>query len=107
MLTKIAIWHYCQNYLHNFAFFALKSILFSRQFYKYFFCLDESTFEDAITATGFGKYNYVLLFIISVPCIAQLVNTVELSYVLPVAACDLDLSLEDKGVLNAVMFAGK
>ncbi|CAH1105960.1 unnamed protein product [Psylliodes chrysocephalus] len=67
---------------------------------------DESTFEDAITATGFGKYNYVLLFIISVPCIAQLVNTVELSYVLPVAACDLDLSLEDKGVLNAVMFAG-
>ncbi|CAG9856907.1 unnamed protein product [Phyllotreta striolata] len=65
-----------------------------------------ATFEEAITATGFGKFNYLLLFIIFFPSIAQLLNTVELSYVLPVAQCDLELSLEDKGFLNGAMFAG-
>ncbi|CAH1113625.1 unnamed protein product [Psylliodes chrysocephalus] len=67
---------------------------------------DPASFEEAIVATGFGKYNYILLFCIIFPSITQMTETVSISYVLPVAECDLDLSLEDKGILNAVTFAG-
>ncbi|CAH1105959.1 unnamed protein product [Psylliodes chrysocephalus] len=63
-------------------------------------------FEEAIAATGFGKYNYFLLMAVAVPCINQLLCTVELSYVTPVAQCDLNLTLEDRGALNAITFAG-
>ncbi|XP_056637816.1 synaptic vesicle glycoprotein 2B-like isoform X1 [Diorhabda sublineata] len=65
-----------------------------------------TTFEDSITATEFGKYNFVLILMIAGPCIAQMLNTVDLSYVLPIAECDLGLTLEDKGILNVVTFAG-
>lgn len=30
-----------------------------------------------------------------------------ISFVLPVAECDMDLSTQDKGILSAVGFAGK
>lgn len=75
----------------------------------YFFVLGHSPakFEEAIAATGFGKYNYFLLMAVAVPCINQLLCTVELSYVTPVAQCDLNLTLEDRGALNAITFAGK
>ncbi|XP_028143249.1 putative transporter svop-1 [Diabrotica virgifera virgifera] len=67
---------------------------------------DATTFEDAIAATKFGKYNIMLIVVIALPCVTQLLNTVELSYILPVAQCDLGLTLEDKGLINAIMFAG-
>ncbi|CAG9860342.1 unnamed protein product [Phyllotreta striolata] len=65
-----------------------------------------ATFEDAITATGFGKYNFLLLFCIIFPCAIQIAETTGISYILPIAECDLNLSLEDKGILNGVTFAG-
>lgn len=41
------------------------------------------------------------------PCFSQTFETGAMSFVVPVAQCDLDLSLEDKGALNAMVFAGK
>lgn len=64
------------------------------------------TFEEAITATGFGKYNYILLLVILLPCTVTMTETVGMNYIVPVAECDLNLSLEDKGVLNGAIFIG-
>ena len=39
-------------------------------------------------------------------CICSVFDTTTISYVLPSAECDLNLSLVDKGTLNAVTYGG-
>ncbi|KAK9879262.1 hypothetical protein WA026_004112 [Henosepilachna vigintioctopunctata] len=64
------------------------------------------TFEEAIAATKFGKFNLILIFV-SIPAgWASVAESTTMSYVFPAAQCDLDLSLEDKGLLNASIYVG-
>ncbi|KAI4457434.1 synaptic vesicle glycoprotein 2 [Holotrichia oblita] len=66
----------------------------------------DASFEDAISATGFGKFNLILL-VLSVPCgWASMMDTTSMSYVVPAAHCDLDLNLEQRGMLNAITYLG-
>lgn len=63
-------------------------------------------FETALLATGFGRFNYILL-LISVPAaLAPMFETTTMSLVFPAAQCDLDLSLQNKGTLNAITYLG-
>ncbi|XP_017104187.2 synaptic vesicle glycoprotein 2B [Drosophila bipectinata] len=65
-----------------------------------------ATFDKAIEGAGFGLFNLILLFV-SIPAqSAAIFESSSMSYILPVAECDLRLTLEDKGVLNAVAYAG-
>ncbi|KAI4457435.1 synaptic vesicle glycoprotein 2 [Holotrichia oblita] len=65
-----------------------------------------ATFEEAISATGFGKFNLILLML-SIPCgWATMMDTTAMSYVVPAAHCDLNLTLEQRGMLNAITFLG-
>nr|XP_023013423.1 synaptic vesicle glycoprotein 2B-like [Leptinotarsa decemlineata] len=63
-------------------------------------------FEAAIEATGFGKFNRILLLVTFSSSLSQAFESLTLSYVIPIAQCDLNLTLEDKGMLNAISFAG-
>ncbi|CAH1982313.1 unnamed protein product [Acanthoscelides obtectus] len=65
-----------------------------------------ATFEEAVEETGFGKFNLVLLLVLFFPCLSQVLETVNISYVLPIAQCDLGISLEDKGFIISVSFIG-
>ncbi|CAH1373070.1 unnamed protein product [Tenebrio molitor] len=63
-------------------------------------------FETAISATKFGKFN-VLLFLLSIPAgWTSMLETTTMSYVFPAAHCDLGLSLNERGSLNAITFVG-
>ncbi|XP_033167067.1 synaptic vesicle glycoprotein 2B [Drosophila mauritiana] len=65
-----------------------------------------ATFDKAIEGAGFGIFNLMLL-IVSIPAqSAAIFESSSMSYILPIAECDLRLTLEDKGVLNAVAYAG-
>lgn len=64
-------------------------------------------FETAVTATGYGKFNYLLLLGIFLPTWASIFDVSNISMILPSAECDLDLSLFHKGVLNASVYAGE
>lgn len=68
---------------------------------------DAANFEDAISATGYGKFNYILLLVGIPCCFSSIFSTTTMSYILPSAECDLQLSLIDKGTLNAITYAGK
>lgn len=68
---------------------------------------EPADFETAITASGLGKFNVILILVIIPAGFANVIETATMSYVLPVAQCDLNLSLGDKGTLNAITFAGK
>lgn len=65
-----------------------------------------ATFEEAITATTFGKFN-IILFLIVIPTVfATMFETTAIAYVVPVAQCDLNLNLEDKGYLISATYLG-
>ncbi|XP_030378173.1 synaptic vesicle glycoprotein 2B [Scaptodrosophila lebanonensis] len=67
---------------------------------------EAADFETAIDAAGFGLFN-ILLLLVSVPsAMATVFETSTMSYILPSAECDLRLSLLDKGILNAITYAG-
>ncbi|XP_015840824.1 synaptic vesicle glycoprotein 2B-like isoform X1 [Tribolium castaneum] len=66
----------------------------------------DADFETAISATKFGKFN-IFLFLLSIPAgWTSMFETTTMSYVFPAAHCDLDLSLTDRGSLNAITFVG-
>ncbi|XP_023311261.1 synaptic vesicle glycoprotein 2B-like [Anoplophora glabripennis] len=65
-----------------------------------------STFENAVTVTGFGKFNILLLLVIIPANFASVFETTTMSFIFSPAQCDLDLSLEDKGFLNSITFIG-
>ncbi|XP_045461407.1 synaptic vesicle glycoprotein 2C-like [Harmonia axyridis] len=67
---------------------------------------EEADFETAISSASFGKFN-LLIIILAIPmCWTTIFETTTMSYVFPAAQCDLNLSLEDKGLLNAITYAG-
>ncbi|XP_017104205.2 putative transporter SVOPL isoform X1 [Drosophila bipectinata] len=63
-------------------------------------------FETAIAECGFGLFNVFILFS-AAPCLAAMVFSASaLSYVMPSAECDLNLTLVQKGMLNAATYGG-
>lgn len=64
-------------------------------------------FETAITATGFGKFNIILILIAIPTGWSSILETTSMSYVFPAAQCDLKLTLENKGFLNAITYIGQ
>ncbi|GAB0086198.1 synaptic vesicle glycoprotein 2B-like [Sergentomyia squamirostris] len=63
-------------------------------------------FETAISHTGYGRFNILILVIALFCCCASINETTTIAYILPSAQCDLDLSLENKGILNAITYMG-
>ncbi|XP_055389996.1 synaptic vesicle glycoprotein 2A-like [Condylostylus longicornis] len=65
-----------------------------------------ATFETALCETKFGKFNYILIFLSGVILANVLLETLGISFVLPVAQCDLKLTTQKKGILHSIGFAG-
>ncbi|XP_073828008.1 uncharacterized protein [Musca autumnalis] len=63
-------------------------------------------FETAMKASGFGRFNILLLLAIFPAMMAGVFEISVISFILPSAECDLDLSLMDKGILNAITSCG-
>lgn len=63
-------------------------------------------FEEAMAATGYGRFNLLLMLIALPCCMSSVYESACISYILPIAECDLQLSLLDKGILNAIAYAG-
>jgi len=68
---------------------------------------EPADFETAIAATGYGKFNYVMLLIAFSCCSTSVFETTTMSLILPSAECDLNLSIVDKGTLNAITYGGE
>lgn len=63
-------------------------------------------FEEAMAATGYGRFNLLLMLIAWPCCMSAVYESACISYIIPIAECDLQLSLLDKGILNAIAYAG-
>lgn len=56
--------------------------------------------------TDFGKYNVQLIIFSGLVLNNVILESVGVSFALPVIACDLNLSYEEQGILGAVCFLG-
>ncbi|XP_043259297.1 synaptic vesicle glycoprotein 2A-like [Colletes gigas] len=63
-------------------------------------------FETAIAAAGNGKFQYLLLLAVIPVSWAISIDTSNVAIILPSAECDLQMTLFQKGVLNAINFVG-
>ncbi|XP_012158342.1 synaptic vesicle glycoprotein 2B isoform X2 [Ceratitis capitata] len=63
-------------------------------------------FESALEATTFGKFNYILILVSGLILANVLLETLGISFVLPVSQCDLNLTIQERGILSAIGFAG-
>ncbi|KAI8120345.1 Synaptic vesicle glycoprotein 2A [Lucilia cuprina] len=63
-------------------------------------------FEKALELTTFGKFNYIIIFISGLILANVLLETLAISFVLPVSACDINLSIQERGIMSAIGFAG-
>lgn len=63
-------------------------------------------FEEALRRTGFGKFNYFLVILSGAVLSTVLLETLGISFILPIAECDLNLTTKDKGLLSAIAFVG-
>lgn len=63
-------------------------------------------FEEALRRTGFGKFNYFLVILSGAVLSTVLFETLGISFILPIAECDLNLTTADKGLLSAIAFLG-
>nr|XP_003705033.1 PREDICTED: synaptic vesicle glycoprotein 2B-like [Megachile rotundata] len=63
-------------------------------------------FETALAAAGCGKFQYLLLLTIIPVSWSNSIDTVSVALILPSAECDLQMTMFQKGILNAVIFVG-
>ncbi|KAJ8724671.1 hypothetical protein PYW08_016145 [Mythimna loreyi] len=67
---------------------------------------EPSDFEEAIAATGYGKFNIALMLCI-IPAFWSAVSvTSSTSYIFTRAQCDMELSLLDMGTITAMTYGG-
>ncbi|XP_065147502.1 synaptic vesicle glycoprotein 2B [Paramisgurnus dabryanus] len=64
------------------------------------------TYEEAVEATGFGLFHWLLLVICGWANASDAVEILCVSFLLPTARCDLHLSSADMGILTASIFLG-
>lgn len=56
---------------------------------------------------GFGKLNYMIIFVGGYSLFTSLIATIDITYILPAAECELKLEKKDRGVLSGAYFIGK
>ncbi|CAG9772484.1 unnamed protein product [Ceutorhynchus assimilis] len=63
-------------------------------------------YSEALSLSGYGKYNLYILLATGGCLMCVIIETMCMSFILPAAQCDLDLSLSQKGVLVSIGFLG-
>jgi MFS transporter, VNT family, synaptic vesicle glycoprotein 2 len=69
-------------------------------------CKSSVEFEEAIKRCGFGKFNYVLIVLCGSLMGCGFLELTSVTFIMPVAECDLNLSTSDKGILSAIGYVG-
>lgn len=64
------------------------------------------SYEEAVEKAGFGLFHWLLLVVCGWANASDAVEMLCVSFLLPTARCDLQLSSADKGILTASIFLG-
>lgn len=64
-------------------------------------------YENALINAGFGKFHFFLLAVSGMIYMNTAIGITIISFVLPSAACDFQMTSQDKGLLTAAPMMGK
>lgn len=67
---------------------------------------EKADFERAIELAGYGRFHYLLLGICGLVSTSEEMDVISMSFILPSAQCDLELTTHSKGWLNCIIFIG-
>ncbi|CAK1580938.1 unnamed protein product [Parnassius mnemosyne] len=67
---------------------------------------EKADFERAIELTGYGRFHYLLLAVCGLVSTSEEMDVISMSFILPSAQCDLNLTTQTKGWLNSIIFIG-
>ncbi|XP_053605726.1 synaptic vesicle glycoprotein 2A-like [Plodia interpunctella] len=67
---------------------------------------NEVFFEDAFEVVGHGRFNYIVLLTSGLIMLNVSMESVGMSYAITAAECELNLTSEHKGLVNAAAFIG-
>ncbi|XP_031628421.1 synaptic vesicle glycoprotein 2C [Contarinia nasturtii] len=62
--------------------------------------------EDAIRATGHGRFHIFLLFVCGIGMMNVVIENVNIGFVLPYVRCEMKISTAEQGLLNSVGYIG-
>ncbi|XP_051161415.1 synaptic vesicle glycoprotein 2B-like [Leptopilina boulardi] len=68
--------------------------------------IDETIAEIAISETGFGKFSVKVTIICYLIYLNMSLGVISTGFVLPAAACDLNMNIMDKSLFGTVFFVG-
>jgi len=66
----------------------------------------QTKYDEALTSCGYGKFHLLLTIICGWANASDAVEILCISFLLPSAECDLDLTYARKGHINSILFAG-
>jgi VNT family MFS transporter (synaptic vesicle glycoprotein 2) len=66
----------------------------------------DTDYETAISKTGYGKFHYWLMFVCGWANASDAIEILCISFLLPSAECDLELTSARKGNLTLILFVG-
>ena len=66
----------------------------------------DDLFEEALSLIGIGRFHIILLALCALANASDAIEILCVSFVLPVAQCDLSMSTADKGFLSSMTFLG-
>ena len=64
-------------------------------------------YEEALKEIGFGRFQIELILASFLILLNVMNETMGISFIIPVAQCDMKLSESDKGLLSGIIFIGK
>jgi VNT family MFS transporter (synaptic vesicle glycoprotein 2) len=66
----------------------------------------EVNFDEALERLGFGKFNYIVTILSGIIVLTSSIEINGISFIFPVAECDLQLTTHDKSLLSIVSSTG-
>ncbi|XP_050667071.1 synaptic vesicle glycoprotein 2B [Leptidea sinapis] len=67
---------------------------------------EKADFERAIELARYGRFHYLLLAVCGLVSTSEEMDVISMSFILPSAQCDLNLTTQTKGWLNSIIFIG-
>uniref|UniRef100_A0A1B6KRD4 Major facilitator superfamily (MFS) profile domain-containing protein n=1 Tax=Graphocephala atropunctata TaxID=36148 RepID=A0A1B6KRD4_9HEMI len=64
------------------------------------------SFEDAMEIAGYGKFSMFIILVSALSFCSSLLGSLDVSFLLPAAECDLQLTSQNKGLLSSAFFIG-
>lgn len=64
-------------------------------------------YEDVLKEIGFGRVQIEILFASFLVLLNVMNETMGISFIIPVAQCDMNLTESDKGLLSGIIFIGE